>query len=177
MRTLKKHYNHRQCDDERLTPCPGLQQFPMISIRPSKFDDISAIAEFQQKLAIETEHINLNLHTVTTGIEALFTDPGKGVYYVAESQGNIIGCFLITYEWSDWRNGWFWWIQSVYIRPEARGQRIYSKLYEFLKRRAAAEGNVCGFRLYAETDNRHAQMVYKKVGMNAPRYVMFEEEI
>src|SRR5688572_24318384 len=104
----------------------------MISIRPSKFDDIGAIAEFQLKLASETEHINLNLYTVTTGIEALFTDPGKGVYHIAESQGKTIGCFLITYEWSDWRNGMIWWLQSVYVAETHRREGVFKKMYDYI---------------------------------------------
>jgi len=84
---------------------------------------------------------------------------------------------MVTYEWSDWRGRWFWWIQSVYILPEARGQSIYSRLYEFVKGKAAEAGNVCGFRLYVENDNYHAQKVYEKVGMEASHYLMYEENV
>ena len=83
---------------------------------------------------------------------------------------------MVTFEWSDWRNGWFWWIQSVYIMPEARGRRIYSQLYDFVKREAENAGNVCGFRLYVERENAHAQKVYEKVGMEKAYYVMYEEK-
>jgi ribosomal protein S18 acetylase RimI-like enzyme len=86
---------------------------------------------------------------------------------VAEDDSTIAGGLMVTYEWSDWRNAWFWWIQSVYIRPEARGQSLYTRMYEFIKERAAEAGNVCGFRLYVETENIHAQGVYDAVG-NAP---------
>ena len=84
---------------------------------------------------------------------------------------------MVTFEWSDWRNGWFWWIQSVYVNPEYRGQKIYSQLYEFVKREAAAAGNVCGFRLYVEKENAHAQTVYEKVGMEETYYLMYEEKL
>ena len=100
----------------------------------------------------------------------------KGFYVVAEDAGRIVGGLMVTYEWSDWRNAWFWWIQSVYILPEARGQKIYSRLYDFVRSRAAEAGNVCGFRLYVETDNAHAQQVYKSVGMDASHYLMYEEK-
>jgi ribosomal protein S18 acetylase RimI-like enzyme len=84
---------------------------------------------------------------------------------------------MVTYEWSDWRNAWFWWIQSVYIDPQYRGKRIYSQLYGFVKQKAAESGNVCGFRLYVEKENDHAQRVYEKLGMEATYYLMFEEKI
>ena len=84
---------------------------------------------------------------------------------------------MVTYEWSDWRNGWFWWIQSVYIRPEYRGRRLYSDLYSYVKEKAAEAGNVCGFRLYVERENEHARRVYEKLGMAESHYLMYEEEV
>ena len=83
---------------------------------------------------------------------------------------------LVTTEWSDWRNGWFWWIQSVYVRPEHRGGGLYGQMSEFVKERAAAAGNVCGFRLYVEKENERAQRVYEKLGMERTYYLMYEEE-
>jgi ribosomal protein S18 acetylase RimI-like enzyme len=108
---------------------------------------------------------------------ATSADEASLVEFNQANDGKIAGCLMVTYEWSDWRNGWFWWIQSVYILPEARGQRIYSRLYDFVKARAAGDGNVCGFRLYVETGNSHAQRVYEKVGMNASHYLMYEEKL
>jgi GNAT superfamily N-acetyltransferase len=148
-----------------------------VNIRLANREDSAAIAEFNQAMALETEGKHLPPETISRGVAAVFDDPQKGFYVVAEDDRRVVGCLMITYEWSDWRAGWFWWIQSVYIRPDARGQRIYSRVYAFLKSLAAERGDVCGFRLYAETENRHAQMVYEKVGMRAPHYVMFEEEI
>ena len=84
---------------------------------------------------------------------------------------------MITNEWSDWRNAWFWWIQSVYVNPECRGQRVYSQLYDLVKAEARAAGNVCGFRLYVERENEHAQRVYTSVGMEQSYYLMFEEKM
>lgn len=146
-------------------------------IRIATAEDAASLVEFNQAMALETEGKHLDPKTLVSGVQAVFADEKKGFYVVAETDAIIVAGLMVTYEWSDWRNGWFWWIQSVYILPEGRGQRIYSRLYEFLKGRAEGEGNVCGFRLYAETDNRHARMVYEKVGMHAPSYVMFEEEI
>ena len=88
---------------------------------------------------------------------------------------SIVGGLLVTFEWSDWRNRWFWWIQSVYIVPEARGRGIYRLLYEHVKAEAAKHANVCGFRLYVERENVHAQRVYEKVGMENSVYYMYEE--
>ncbi len=148
-----------------------------MNIRFAQREDADALVEFNQAMALETEGKRLDRNILTKGVEAVFSDDKKGFYVVAEDEGTIVAGLMVTYEWSDWRNGWFWWIQSVYIPPEHRGKRIYSELYNFLKQRAAEAGDVCGFRLYAETENVHAQAVYKKLGMEAPRYVMFEESI
>ncbi len=137
--------------------------------------DADALIEFNQAMALETEDKQLDPDVLGPGVRAVFGDPQKGFYVVAEDEGHIIGALMVTYEWSDWRNGWFWWIQSVYIRPEARGRRIYSRLYEFVRERAAEAGNVCGFRLYVESDNSHARRVYENVGMEASHYLMYEE--
>ena len=104
-----------------------------------------------------------------------FDDERKGFYVVAEQENKIIGGLMITFEWSDWRDSWFWWIQSVYILPEGRGRKIYSRLYDFVKEKAAEAGDVCGIRLYVENENTHAQKVYEKVGMEASHYLMYEE--
>ena len=148
-----------------------------MNIRMATVGDVDALVEFNLAMALETEGKQLDASTLRRGVEAVFADEKKGFYIVAEDEERILGGLMVTLEWSDWRNGWFWWIQSVYIRPEARGRRIYSRLYEFVKQRAAEQGDVCGFRLYAETDNHHAKMVYEKVGMHAPRYAMFEESL
>lgn len=148
-----------------------------MNIRLANPDDAEALIDFNLAMAFETEGKHLDPETLRRGVEAVFADEKKGFYVVAEREKRIQGGLMVTLEWSDWRNGWFWWIQSVYIRPAARGQRIYSRLYEFVKRRAADQGDVCGFRLYAESDNHHAKMVYEKVGMHVPRYVMFEESL
>jgi len=146
-----------------------------MNIRIATKDDAAAMVEFNQAMALETEHKNLDNDILSKGVAAVFDDPQKGFYVVADDEGQIIGGLMVTFEWSDWRNGWFWWIQSVYIRPEGRGKSIYSKLYRFVKDRAAEAGNVCGFRLYVEKENEHAQAVYKKLGMKETYYLMFEE--
>ncbi|HBR56307.1 MAG TPA: GNAT family N-acetyltransferase [Blastocatellia bacterium] len=148
-----------------------------MNIRIAEKSDSPALIEFNQAMALETEGKTLNPEVIRRGVESVFDDAAKGFYVVAEAEGEIIGGLMITYEWSDWRNAWFWWIQSVYILPAARGQRIYSKLYDFVKQRASEKGDVCGFRLYVEKENRHAQRVYEKVGMESSYYQMYEEKI
>ncbi|MEX2230623.1 MAG: GNAT family N-acetyltransferase [Cyclobacteriaceae bacterium] len=146
----------------------------MISIRPSRFDDIGVIAEFQLKLANETEGVNLNPRIVTTGIEALFADPGKGVYYVAESREKIIGCFLITYEWSDWRNGMIWWLQSVYVTESHRREGVFKRMYDYIHDAISKDSSLIGLRLYVDKSNARAQKVYQSLGMNGDHYMVFE---
>jgi ribosomal protein S18 acetylase RimI-like enzyme len=146
-----------------------------MNIRIATKDDAAAMVEFNQAMALETEQRHLDNEVLSKGVAAVFDDPQKGFYVVADDEGQIVGGLMVTFEWSDWRNGWFWWIQSVFIRPEGRGKSIYSKLYQFVKDRAGEAGNVCGFRLYVEKENEHAQAVYKKLGMEETYYLMFEE--
>jgi len=144
-------------------------------IRLAQTSDVDALVEFNQAMALETEGKRLDAAVLRPGVEAVFQDRTKGFYVVADDNEQIVGGLMVTFEWSDWRNSWFWWIQSVYIRPEARGKSIYRKLYEFVKERARQDGNVCGFRLYVEKENEHAQRVYEKLGMNETYYLMYEE--
>jgi len=149
-----------------------------IKIRIAKEKDASAMIEFNQAMALETEGKRLDPEKISAGVRAVFGDERKGFYVVAENEDlEIIGGLMVSYEWSDWRNGWFWWIQSVYILPEGRGKGIYSRLYEFVKEKASEEGGVCGFRLYVDLENKHAQKVYESVGMFASNYLIFGEEI
>ncbi|MFZ1702551.1 MAG: GNAT family N-acetyltransferase [Pyrinomonadaceae bacterium] len=148
-----------------------------MDIRLAQRNDANALVEFNQAMALETEGKQLESGKITNGVAAVFADEAKGFYVVAENDGVIVGGLMVTYEWSDWRNGWFWWIQSVYILPETRGQKLYSRMYEFVKQRAAEAGNVCGFRLYVENENVNAQKVYDAVGMTASHYLMYEEEL
>ncbi|HXG85293.1 MAG TPA: GNAT family N-acetyltransferase [Pyrinomonadaceae bacterium] len=146
-----------------------------MNIRPAKKEDAAALVEFNQAMALETEEKRLDGETLQSGVEAVFQTEDKGFYVVAEEAGKIVGGLMITFEWSDWRDGWFWWIQSVYILPEARGRKIYSRLYEFVKDKARERENVSGFRLYVEKENLHARKVYEKLGMESSHYLMYEE--
>lgn len=148
-----------------------------MEIRRARKQDIDALIGFNEAMALETEGKKLLTGTLRKGVEAVFDDPKKGFYVVAEADGQVIGGLMVTFEWSDWRDAWFWWIQSVFVNPDKRGKRIYSQLYDFVKREAASAGNVCGFRLYVEKENTHAQRVYEKVGMEATYYLMYEEKL
>lgn len=148
-----------------------------MKIRKAEKHDINSLIGFNEAMAFETEGKKLFTGTLKKGVEAVFDDPQKGFYVVAEDNGRAIGGLMVTFEWSDWRNAWFWWIQSVYVDPEYRGKRIYSQLYDFVKAEARAAGGVCGFRLYVEKENTHAQRVYEKVGMEETYYLMYEEKV
>ena len=147
----------------------------LMNIRLAETRDIGELVDFNQAMALETEGKRLDGETLLNGVSAVFADDRKGFYVVAEQNETIVGGLMVTYEWSDWRNKWFWWIQSVYIVPEERGKGIYRRLYDFVKT-AAEHEEVCGFRLYVEHENVNAQRVYSKVGMDESIYLMFEEK-
>lgn len=147
-----------------------------MNIRLAEKTDIDALVGFNQAMALETEGKKLEADTLRPGVAAVFDDVNKGFYVVAEADGAVAGGLLVTFEWSDWRNKWFWWIQSVYVDPDQRGRSIYRKMYEFVKRLADERGNVCGFRLYVERENEVAQRVYEKLGMHQSHYLAYEEE-
>jgi ribosomal protein S18 acetylase RimI-like enzyme len=148
-----------------------------MNIRLAQKQDAAALVEFNQAMALETEGKTLDAQILKSGVESVFHDEKKGFYVVAEEDGQIVGGLMITFEWSDWRDGWFWWIQSVYILPDYRGGGIYRLLYEFVKESAREKQDVCGFRLYVEKENAHAQKIYEKLGMEETYYLMYEEMI
>ena len=148
-----------------------------MNIRLAQESETAALVEFNQAMALETEGKTLDAQILQSGVRQVFHDEEKGFYVVAEEGGRIVGGLMITFEWSDWRSGWFWWIQSVYILPEFRGQGIYRRLYDFVREAARAKEDVCGFRLYVEKENTSAQKVYEKLGMEQSHYLMYEEMI
>ncbi len=148
-----------------------------MNIRIAKAEDAPDLVEFNQAMALETEGKRLETEVLQSGVTAVLNDKNKGFYVVAEDENKIVGGLMVTFEWSDWRDNWFWWIQSVYILPEARGKKIYSRLYDFVKEKARDSGDVCGFRLYVEKENTNARRVYEKLGMEESHYLMYEEMI
>lgn len=145
-------------------------------VRKAGFDDLETIVQFNINMALETESKYLNKGIVSEGVKSLLRDTQKGFYLVAQHEAEILGSLMITTEWSDWRNGDFWWIQSVYVLEKARRQGIYSQLYEKVKELALASGEVCGIRLYVENNNEIAQKTYDKLGMVDSHYKVLEEE-
>jgi ribosomal protein S18 acetylase RimI-like enzyme len=146
-----------------------------VKIRKAISADAATIADFNIAMAWETEGKKLSPTKIGSGVRALFGKPEYGFYIVAEVDGQVAGCLMLTYEWSDWRNGLFWWIQSVYVKPEFRRQGVYRDMFSYVKELAGKNPAVCGCRLYVEHDNIIAQETYKRLGMEATHYRMFEE--
>ena len=146
----------------------------MINIRLSNEHDIEVIVEFQEKMALETEGIILDKGIVIDGVTSVIRDPQKGRYYVAIQDEIIVACLLITHEWSDWRNSWMYWIQSVYVLPNKRGGGIFKQMYNYIAEIVKNSTEVSGIRLYVDVRNTNAQNVYNKIGMNGDHYRMYE---
>jgi GNAT superfamily N-acetyltransferase len=146
----------------------------MITIRKATFHDIHVLVDFQQRLAFESENIRLDAAALKKGMRALFEDPTKGFYNVAEDDGVIVGCHMITFEWSDWRNGMVWWLQSVYVKQSHRKKGVFRKMFENLSSIVKNDPSVIGLRLYVDKTNVHAQRVYEAMGMNGDHYTVYE---
>lgn len=148
------------------------------SIRDARPDDAPAIADFNRTMARETEARELDGATVLAGVQNALENPERGFYLVADDENEApVGALLVTFEWSDWRNANFWWIQSVYVTTQWRGRGIFRALYVETKRRAQNDGNVCGLRLYVERDNHTAQAAYARLGMHETPYRVYEAEL
>jgi ribosomal protein S18 acetylase RimI-like enzyme len=149
------------------------------NIRKALPADASVIAQFNIAMARETEGKELLPQVIHAGVANLMANPERGFYIVCEIDegpiSSLMGSLMVTTEWSDWRNGNFWWIQSVYVKPVHRQKGVYSAMYEHLKQLAASEANVCGFRLYVEHENSKAQKTYQSLGMTETDYLMYEE--
>jgi ribosomal protein S18 acetylase RimI-like enzyme len=146
-----------------------------LAIRRATVADAAAIIEFNRLMALETEDKVLEPPVLAAGVAAVLADAHKGHYLLAEEAGAVLGQMMITFEWSDWRNGWIWWIQSVYVRPEARRRGIFRALYCHVYQAACHDPQVIGLRLYVERDNQAAQQTYRRLGMERAGYLMFEK--
>jgi GNAT superfamily N-acetyltransferase len=144
-----------------------------IQVRYAKPDDIETIVRFNIELAYDTENIVLSRQKLFDGVTAMFKDPLKGFYVIAECDGVVVGQTMITYEWSDWRNAIFWWIQSVYVLPDYRKTGVLRSIFEQIKS-LAMESNVCGLRLYVYKDNNAAKKAYQSLGMEESHYEFYE---
>ena len=147
------------------------------SIRQAVVDDGETITRFNAAMALESEGISLDRATLRSGVDAALMDETKAFYLIAEADGNPVGQLMVTTEWSDWRNGWIWWIQSVYVKPEARRQGVYRQLYERLTDMAGARGDIRGMRLYVMRENWVAKRTYEALGMSHSEYDLYETEL
>jgi len=145
-----------------------------IAIRPATLDDLPALVTWNAAMAQETESKQLDRDVLAGGVAAVFEQPRRGFYLIAERAGAAVGGLLVTYEWSDWRCGDFWWIQSVYVVPAARRGGVFRALHAAVAERAQATGAV-GLRLYVETENARAQRTYAELGMTECHYRMYEQ--
>ena len=146
-----------------------------VRIRAALPADRPLLVRFAIAMARETEGKELDADTLERGVAALLADPRKGRTFVLEETGAAVATLMLTTEWSDWRNGWFWWIQSVYVEPASRGRGHYRRLHEHVRALAAAQPDVYGLRLYVERENAGAQATYRALGMHETHYRLFEE--
>jgi ribosomal protein S18 acetylase RimI-like enzyme len=137
--------------------------------------DIDAISQFNIAMAMETEGKELCPSVARRGVQMLFERPQYGFYVVARTDGEPVGCLMITYEWSDWRAGVFWWIQSLYVKQTRRKEGVFRQMHRFLKAQAMERGDVCGFRLYVEKSNDIAISTYQKLGLGEVHYRVYEQ--
>jgi GNAT superfamily N-acetyltransferase len=152
----------------------GFAMLGTMKIRKARVTDAAVIADFNSQLAWETEKLKLDSETIQRGVRAVLRDAAKGIYFVSEHEGAVVGQMLITYEWSDWRNGNFWWIQSVYVAAEFRQNGVFRSLFTQIQKLAKSRRDVCGLRLYVEKNNRRAQRAYERLGMKHTHYEVYE---
>jgi GNAT superfamily N-acetyltransferase len=149
-------------------------------VRPARHEDIPTITAFSAAMALETEGRQLDPTRLRNGTMALFESSARGLFMVAEVQqagrAQVVGQLMITYEWSDWRNAVFWWVQSVYVAPPWRRRGVYRRMHDSIVARAKADPKVCGIRLYVERDNHTAQTVYQRVGLAPSAYAVYEQD-
>ena len=141
-----------------------------LSIRPATPADADVIARFNAALALESEGKQLDAEVLGRGVRAVLADPHKGFYTLAESAGVVVGQVMVTFEWSDWRDGWYWWVQSVYVEAAARRSGVFRALFAHLRARAEADPTVIGIRLYVEHANEAAQRTYAALGLTPEPY-------
>ena len=147
------------------------------NIRQGGVDDGETIARFNAAMALESEGISLDRAILRAGVDAALADASKAFYLIAEAGGEPVGQLMVTTEWSDWRNGWIWWIQSVYVKPEARRQGVYRRLYQRLTDMANARSDIRGMRLYVMRENWGAKRTYEALGMSHSEYDLYETEL
>ena len=147
-----------------------------VKVRPAAIGDLEVLVRFNAAIAKETEGRALDMERLRNGTRAVLESNERGYYLVAEADSGVVGQLFVTYEWSDWRNGMFWWIQSVYVEPAMRERGVYRALHVHVLRDARARGDVCGLRLYVEKENEAAQEAYTRLGMTMTPYRVYEQD-
>jgi len=148
-----------------------------LTIRQADLSDAAVIAEFNLRLAEETEDLHLDPDCVAKGVAAILADSSKGLYFVAQVGWEVVGQVMITYEWSDWRNGDLWWLQSVYVRQDFRRKGVFRALFKHLLHLARSRGDVSGIRLYMHSENGRARNSYQQLGMKPTKYEVLEMDL
>jgi GNAT superfamily N-acetyltransferase len=143
-------------------------------VREARLTDMPSLLDFQLKMALETENVQLEIQPLTQGMQRLLKDPGKGKYYVAEESGEVIGCLMTTFEWSEWRCGTILWIQSVYVAAPWRNKGVFKMMYQHIHQLVSDDPDLRGIRLYVDKTNETAQKVYTGLGMDGDHYTVFE---
>jgi len=149
-------------------------------VRPARMEDVDMLVTFSAAMALETEGRRLDMDRLRRGTQRVFDSPTRGFYVVAElpqeSSPGVIGQLLVTYEWSDWRDATFWWIQSLYVHPDWRRRGVYRRMHEYVRQQARSRSDVCGLRLYVEAGNTGAQAAYRQAGLFPSSYLIIEED-
>ena len=145
-----------------------------ITVRKAAPSDLEHLVTLNAAMALEIEGKSLDVERLTRGTEAVFQSPEKGFYLVAEAQGEVVGSLLVTYEWSDWRNADFWWVQSVYVQPQWRRKGVYRTMHGWVHQSARSTPDVCGIRLYVDWENHTAKLTYESLGMRSSHYDLRE---
>ncbi|HQL57805.1 MAG TPA: GNAT family N-acetyltransferase [Myxococcota bacterium] len=159
------------CSEPRLLPDGWV-------LEKAQLKDLDTIISFNRSMAKETEGKDLDLQTATSGVKAVLSDPNRGFYLIVRDElDNLVGQLMVTFEWSDWRSGWFWWIQSVYVRLDSRNRGVYAALHCKVLEMAKEQKDVVGLRLYVDSDNHVAQAAYQALEMEQTRYLLFEYAI
>jgi ribosomal protein S18 acetylase RimI-like enzyme len=147
-----------------------------IDVRPATTADAEMLVEFNRAMAAESEDKGLDLAILGRGVAYLLAHPAEGFYLIAERGGQVAGSLMVTFEWSDWRCGRFWWIQSVYVVPGQRRRGVYRQMHRRVRRQAMEDPMACGLRLYVERDNGGAMATYRALDMVETHYRVYEEE-
>lgn len=145
-----------------------------VNIRRATREDVDVVADYNARIAAETEQTKLDRKRLREGVTAILSDDARGLYFLAEVDGRVVGQISVTYEWSDWRNANFWWLQSIYVEAAHRGQGIFSLLFNHVVTESKVDSRVCGLRLYVDRENGPAHAVYARLGFKPARYDMME---